>query len=422
MSVEKAKFVFNRLVVEKLPITAPFLSRCWKTSPQHVAELLDQFYQENRGKIELKDASVKYTVCGTQKCKGKSDRHADVLIKIVKSEDLENVIKEEFDTVKASQIYSISLDNNHGSLGNHIEMCKSSSELDYWTGTAENLQACGLIQTETYGFIHNQEIKERENQSSLNQNLQDSSKRAKTEPARSSATDIKQESVEAQESKRPVYVSRKAASNPSASEPKKSAYVSRKAAPNNTASNSVASKRQQTPVETDSRPAKRTKHVTDQERERIEREKKALEEMLKDDIDFDDDDDFNDGVVVSGETGNVDQEAEEDYAFSDIDVADADDANAISPKPEPKDKVDHAESEDSRTTKQTTDQLPPVPATDTYTDADGYIVRKVNRKEPARTKAVPRTSEKKSFTIDTKPASSAPKKQTNLMSFFKKKS
>lgn len=408
------EYIGKRLVVEKKPVTAKFLSRTWKISSIKASEILDSFYNEHKNDEMFSGINVKYSIVGKQKCVGVENRHADILVKIVDFSQLNDIINNEFSIVKSSLVYCIQ-PNPNITISNVVEICK----IHDWAYNEENMLSCGLIQTETSGIVDlklENEIKRQFHEDQKHVKIETQ----KLSVSKESTNKLQQKSEERQ---RPVYVSRKASSTPTSattSEPKKSLYTSRKL--------------EKRPIEQDTKkePSKRSKTMSDTEQSKRDAEKRELEKMMEDG--FSDDDDFNDGVIVSGETGNAKQ-PDDEYHFDDIDLAESDEKtespllkkesenrtrNGDGKKRNVKSEIDSETSKDSKdpTQSETVPTEDNTPEVETYVDADGYVVRKVNRKSaPAPTK--------RSFTIETKTtkqsSGNAGKKQSSLMSFFKKK-
>lgn len=423
MTSEQLEYIGQRLNVEKLPVTSLFLSRTWNISSKKASEILSAFYKKFKTNSMFENISVKYIVCGEEKYNG-NQRHADILVKIVDMDELDD-INSQFNNIISNNIYSIHL-NKEISLSNIIESCKVKG----WDYTVENMTSCELIQTETSGLIDPSIKSELTNETIKTENIK--TENIKTEP-------------KSNEIQRSVYQSRKSQSNPvsgSGSTPTpslsmfSSRYTSRKS-------------EKRVPETTKPKTTKRAKTMPSIEQQQCDEETKSKEahkqkedEALQDlmDVDFsDDDDDFNDGVVIDDNT-KTEKNPKTEYKFDDIDIAESDNET---------EETKLLEADNKKITKQTNQnddtfddsfdfddlkEIPrpkkpepeaePVPDVETYTDSDGFIVRKINRKEPPKPKQSTNTTPaKRSFTIDTKSTKSGTgvKKQGNLMSFFKKK-
>ena len=398
---------------------------------KEASEIMHHFYTSHQTDSAFKDLSVKYSVCGKQKPVQKTDnrekceRHADVLVRIVDKDDLNDCIEKLFASVASCQIYSMHL-QSAVSLTNIIDVCTTSE----WSYSDENMTKCGILQTTTNGIVEQSE-KQSEDQPV---------RRAQTEPLKAqkpvhteskieigNKTENKTEAkAEDHEKRRPVYVSRKASSNPTTSasastkatpEAKKPLYTSRK---RNKEPSAVGSKDESTTA-----ASKRAK-TSSQAEKKQEDERRELEKMLEDDFS----DDTFDNVNQSDDASAAEKETE--YKYDDIDIAEPEEEKSKEETEESSVSDDKKEAEKVRedniaeepasvSANQPADSQPDV---ETYVDADGYVVRKVNRKtaKPAQSSTTPAKS---SYTIDTKSlknkGGNSARKQSNLMSFFKKK-
>lgn len=414
-------FIEKSLNIDERPITSIWLSRKLMISSNTASEFMLNFYNKNKDKESInKNILIKYIICGKQKFQDiKNERHADILIKIVNKDELDETIKNIFSDIISCQIYSMQLNNNNNnvSISNIIDLCK----IPNWNYTDDNMIKCGILRTNTNGVLKNV-IEDVDQQDEKDEGIK-SRNRATTEPVKP----IK--SIKKEETNRPVYVSRKASSNPIVKpDIKKPVYVSRKR--QNEEDKPMSVKKSKTSI-------KQQKQIQEEE-DKKEEEKKELEKMLEDD----DNDNFSDGVVADVE--NEDIQPSKKYEHDDIDVADPEDSVEIidsnnvtksNSKPLEKDIEDifsddddeflnkelnknESKDESKNESKKSIEIKPDV---ETYVDSDGYVVRKVNR---VPSKPISSTSNR-NFTIETNSSkdksSTTSKKQSNLMSFFKKK-
>lgn len=437
MTQEHIDYLEKRLGISKKPVTARFLSRKWTVPAKEASEIMHHFYTSHQTDSVFKDLSIKYSVCGKQKAVKKMDkeenfeRHADVLVKIVDKDDLNDSIEKLFSSVVSCQMYSMHL-QSAVSLTNIIDTCTTNK----WSFSEENMTKCGILQTATNGILEQPEEQQEDRPA----------RRAQTEPLKAqnsihiedkseSKTQDKTESktkakMEDHDKSRPVYVSRKASSNPTPStsastkistEARKPLYTSRK--------------RNKEPAEVGNKDissatsSKRAKLSSQAERKKQEDEKKELAKMLEDDFS----DDAFENVNQGDDDSTVEKETE--YKYDDIDIAEPEEEKSN----EAQGKTMHESQEETEATLENISEddvaenpatissnqpAEPQPDVETYVDADGYVVRKVNRKtaKPAQSSTTPAKS---SYTIDTKPlknkGGNSARKQSNLMSFFKKK-
>ncbi|GAV30253.1 hypothetical protein PMKS-003763 [Pichia membranifaciens] len=436
MAQEHIDYLANRLGISKKPVTARLLSREWMVPAKEASEIMHHFYTSHQTDSVFKDLSVKYSVCGTQKPVKKTDneekceRHADVLVRIVDKDDLNDCIEKLFASVASCQIYSMHL-QSAVSLTNIIDICTTSD----WSYSDENMTKCGILQTTTNGIVEQSE-KQSEDQPV---------RRAQTEPLKAqkpvhteskiqleNKTENKTEAkVEDHEKRRPVYVSRKASSNPTPSasastkaapEAKKPLYTSRK---RNKEPSGVGSKDESTTA-----ASKRAKTSSQAEKKKQEDERRELEKMLEDEFS----DDAFENVNQSDDASAAEKETE--YKYDDIDIAEPEEEKSKEETEESSVSDDKKEAETNHKAVGEDDiaeepafvsanqPAEPQPDVETYVDADGYVVRKINRKtaKPAQSSTTPAKS---SYTIDTKSlknkGGNSSRKQSNLMSFFKKK-
>lgn len=308
-------YIRDRLIIDKKPITSSFLAQEQNISIKQASESLISFIENNN----IDNIQQHFSITGYKS-------NNKIQIHITTKDQVDQICNQLKDTVV--MLYSLS--ENGLSLTNINSMCKVNK---------------GVVLTKTY-------VETKQERSAVRSSTapQPIKKEVKKEPMKKEP--VKETSVKkVEETKRPVYVSRKASTIP---------------AP----------------------PAKRAKTESDKERERKERERKELEEMLKDDV-FSDDDEYG-GVVQDIK----DKEVESKYVFDDIDVADEEQPKEVTKETK---KVEEPPKEPVKKLPPPAD---PTPAVETFVDADGYVVRKINK--------------------PTKPDSSS-KKQSNLMSFFKKK-
>lgn len=416
MSTQQMEYLKSRLGIDKKPVTAISLSRTWMIPAKEASEYMLQFYNGHKDDAAFKNIKVKYSVCGKQKIE-KNKRCSDVLIKIVDKDELDKTIKGFYSDVISCQIYSINVnESNELKLSNVISASKIGSE---WKYSDENMSKCGIVRTTTNGAIDFRENSEPKQTPRPNESVFTRTSTENTENNKQ----LKNEKIEPSESKSSVYVSRKTnASSSLAKEPKKPVYVSRKRQNEHYSAKDKGVKSVEPPV-------KKAKSASNK---KIDDEKDELQKMFEDGFS---DDDFDDGVVM--DTNDKANEPFE-YKYDDIDVAD-DEENTNSKSETKLEKTSDTDiknkSKDddlftAATDKQSEVDLKqkdldkePVPEVETYVDADGYVVRKVNRKTPASTPKFSNTPAKRSFSIETKTGnkSNTAKKQSNLMSFFKKK-
>lgn len=414
------EFLETYLGLEKKPITTIFLSRKYLIPTSKASECILEFYNKNKESETFKNLLLKYSICGKQRCfdkkddnKIKNERHADILIKIVDRNELDETIKNVYSDVISCQVYSIQLKNNEISLSNIIDICSTSE----WKYSDENMIKCGILRTKSNGIKKDIEVEEGKEETSM--------PRSKTEPKPSISTSFKKSNTQdSQEKSRPVYVSRKATTN-TPQETKKPAYVSRKRQNTCSQVDSVAEKKKN---------SKKVKTDTDEKKKKHEEEKKELERMLVEDG-FSDDD-FDDNIMENNIDDHDDKDSNEitEYKYDDIDLAEPEDKQN-----ENTEKEDISKEDKNKSNSQNIEQIfsdddavnevfkengKPVeekPDIETYVDGDGYVVRKVNRVTPKSSS----TQTKRNFTIDTDTLKNKhnnnAKKQSNLMSFFKKK-
>lgn len=421
MTEKRMEFLATRLGIEKKPVTAKFLSREWTIPAKEASELMLQFHNSHKTDEAFKGLSINYSVCGKQKCvkgadkPGICERPADILVKIVDQNDLEKTIEQLYANVVSCQVYSMHLQSSV-SLMNIIETCR----LNEGVHSDEIMTKCGLLQTATNGVVEHHKEQYKEEQPS---------RRAQTEPLRPKKPVKTEHDVEEKETRRPVYVSRKANTNPTTSssakvsaEVKKPLYVSRK----RQKESSDGTDKEKSNVASH----KKAKTTSQTEKKKQDEERKELEKMFREDG-FDDDD-----------FGDLDQNEDEDsveqepgYKFDDIDLAESDEEKSkneadqklgLESEKEAESNADVLRTEESRdedavaTDSKGEEAKPEV---ETYVDADGYVVRKVNRKAAKPIQSS--TPAKRSFAIDTKSSkgknANNARKQSNLMSFFKKK-
>lgn len=421
MTKDMIEFLETYVGLEKKPVTSIFLSRKYMIPTSEASQCILEFYNKNKDNDTFKNLSIKYSICGKQKCfdkkndnKIKNERHADILVKIVDKNELDETIKNVYSDIVSCQVYSIQFKNNENSLSNIIDICS----IPEWEYNDENMIKCGILRTKSNGIRKDIEIKEEKEEPPL--------RRSKTEPKTIKSIDSKKSNAEdSQEKNRPVYVSRKATTNNTTQETKKPAYVSRKR--QNTSS--------QIESTIENKNSKKAKTVIDEKRKKHEEEKKELERMLAEDG-FSDDD-FDDNFMENNDNNNNnnrDSEGITEYKYDDIDLAEPEDDQNENAKKEKNSKQDKKKldsqnleqifSDDDDAVKEviekTENPAEEKPDVETYVDGDGYVVRKVNR---VTSKPQSSTQTKRNFTIDTDVLknSNNTKKQSNLMSFFKKK-
>ncbi|KAG0688492.1 hypothetical protein C6P40_000902 [Pichia californica] len=386
-------FIEKSLNIDERPITSIWLSRKLMISSNTASEFMLNFYNKYKDKESInKNILIKYIICGKQKFQDiKNERHADILIKIVNKDELDETIKNIFSDIISCQIYSMQLNNNNNnvSISNIIDLCK----IPNWNYTDDNMIKCGILRTNTNGVLKNV-IEDVDQQDEKDEGIK-SRNRATTEPVKP----IK--SIKKEETNRPVYVSRKASSNPIVKpDIKKPVYVSRKR--QNEEDKPMSVKKSKTSI-------KQQKQIQEEE-DKKEEEKKELEKMLEDD----DNDNFSDGVVADVE--NEDIQPSKKYEHDDIDVADPEDSVEIidsnnvtksNSKPLEKDIEDIFSDDDdeflnkelnkNESKDESKKSIEIKPDVETYVDSDGYVVRKVNR---VPSKPISSTSNR-NFTIET---------------------
>lgn len=358
-------YITKRLA-DELPVTTQHISRKYFVPVQEASDALREYATRNS------NVCVKYSLCGIEKAG--NGRRADILINIVSGDELEKA-RGRFERVVSEQVFSVAI--GHAELSNIIEMSRVS-----FTYSEDDMSKCRLIQTETSDY----EI------SSTGAGVVQPEEKVPIKRE----SDKPKEILKDKEPSRPVYTSRKAASTPVVN--KKPVYVSRK--------------RKEDVIDKETN-VKRSK-VDAEEEEKKKKQREELERMIADDDGFSDDD--FDGVIVDG---GKEEETAEIYTGDDIDVSPEEEEITVHSQDEV-DKVKEEPAPPSTSNEYSESKIDAkeVPEVETYTDADGFIVRKVNRN--ANTVPPPRTP--RTHTVELKkPGNTGPKKQANLMSFFKKK-
>lgn len=421
-------YLVERVCDKEQPVTVSFLSKIWKMPASEVHNKLLKFITEQSDNYNF---LVNYSVCGVGK-QLPNLRKKDILVKIVDSSKLDDVRNDMFDSVISCKIYSISIgtkpdassDSSNVLLSNIIDLCNSDSHLKNWNwDDDDNLNKCGILKTLTNGIIDSAQDNTLKHKIENDNTEPRSNKRIQSNPVSLNTNTDKPDSKKniagvVEEKTRPVYTSRKASTMPAS--PVKSAYVSRKRETKETGKNS------NTGNNTTRKPNSNTNKSTAADIAKREKERKELEAMLAEDPGFSDEDEMDYKIdEVDNETKN-----DVEYKFNDIDLAESDidqetknesntrddkETEKVDDDIEIQDDKDVIESE----SKTEIDNSEPQPEMVKLDEGDGYITMRRNN----NAKPKPQNDDKpikRSFTIE-RPAKAASKKQSNLMSFFKKK-